>query len=106
MAKSDRVRLHNLLLEFLGSDQVYYQQPNRQKIEYPCIIYKRSSPNVTRANNKLYSYRQQYDVQLITRDPDSDLQEKFMKLLPLISFDRRFIVDNLYHDNFTITYPS
>lgn len=81
--------------------QVYFQPPAGFTMEYPCIVY-RKEPGATRyANNVPYNFDQQYEVTLITEDPDSDVFDK-LKWFPQSRHSASFIADNLYHSVFAI----
>ena len=87
--------------ELLESRSVYYNPPASVRMTYPAIVFKRSRINVLRANNAVYRQTYPYEVTVITRDPDALIVEKISKL-PMCSFDRSFVSDNLYHNVFTI----
>lgn len=82
-------------------DHVYFEPPEGKKLEYPCIIYERSSGLTNFANNLPYMFNYRYTVTEIDRDPDSDIPSMIAKL-PMCTFDRGFVSDNLYHKVFTI----
>ncbi len=42
-----------------------------------------------------------YQVIVIDKNPDSDYVKK-VSLLPMCSFDRHYVADNLNHDAFTL----
>ena len=98
-----RIELHEILADILGSRNVYYQPPSNVKMKFPAIEYHLSRYNTKRADNKLYTLDTSYDVTLIELVPDSDKVKSILEL-PLCSFDRSFISDNLYHTVFTIYY--
>lgn len=100
MAK-DRTELQTLLEGILGSRQVYFRAPENVKMKYPAIVYTRSDLNAVYADDAMYLLHKKYTVTLIYRDPDSDLPEKILAL-PLCSFDRHYVAENLNHDVFTI----
>lgn len=86
-----------------GKQNVYFQPPETIKMVYPCIIYSRSSGNTLFANNGLYNFRTRYQLMVIDRDPDSEIPSK-IRQLPLCSYDRHYIADNLNHDVFNLFY--
>lgn len=102
MAK-DREELHELLCDLLGSSQVYYQHPETFKMEYPAIVYIRSSIRNDFADDAVYLQANAYQVTVIDHDPDSEIARKISKL-PMCRFDRHYKADNLNHDVFTIYY--
>lgn len=100
---SRRLELHDIFVRLLGLQNVYFQPPATVKMSYPCIVYRRSRPEVRHADDGIYSSREGYTVTVIDPNPDSEIPEKVM-LLPLCRFDRHFTADNLNHDVFTIYY--
>jgi len=70
-------------------------------MQYPCIVYQRDTADSRFAGNKLYRYTKRYRVTFISRDPDDDVPDK-IAALPLCSFDRSFVADNLHHDVFRL----
>lgn len=102
MSKS-REDLHYLLVDILGSNNVYFQPPESFKLEYPCIVYERSDIRTVKADNLKYSLHKRYTVTYISKDPDSEVPDKIV-LLPFCSFDRHFISGNMNHDVFDLYY--
>ena len=102
MSSDDRMKLHETLIEILGSEHVYFQPPETVKLEYPCIVYSRRSGNTAHANDHPYRYTQTYDVTIIDRDPDSKLPEKLATTITGARYDRHYTADNLHHDSFYI----
>ena len=100
---SNRLDLHEFLCEVLGSRNVYFQPPESVKLVYPAIVYKRSNIRNKYANNRVYIQGDSYAITVIYSDPDSDIVRKISKL-PQCRYDRDFVVDNLYHTVFTLSY--
>lgn len=100
MAKS-RIELQTLLEEILGSRNVYYQPPESIKLKYPAIIYYLNDIDVERADNGSYIKNKRYMITHINKDPDNEITDRLAEL-PMCSFDRRYAVDNLTHDVFTL----
>ena len=100
---ADRVKLHNLLKELLGSEYVYYQSPEAPKMSYPAIKYSKKSILSTYANNAKYSMRDCYELIVIAKLPDNPVIKKLLAL-PYCSYDRHYVADNLNHDVLTIYY--
>lgn len=88
------------LLEQLAP-HVYFQEPPSMKMQYPCIVYKRSDMNIDHADNAPYSLKKRWSITVIDRDPDSDIPGK-VAMLPTVSYDRNFVANNLNHDVFTL----
>lgn len=93
-----RIDFSNFLKEVLqGQIQYFYfQPPENVKIKYPCIIYGIGSGIRTPADNRKYLYTQGYEVTLITKDPDSKVVDSLLDV-PMSTFERQFVSDNLYH---------
>ena len=100
MARS-RIELHEILVNLLGSNQVYFRAPSNVQMKYPALIYTRTGYRNNYADNKIYRSLKAYTITAIYRDPDSDLPDRLLEL-PYCKFDRHYIADNLNHDVFTI----
>lgn len=98
-----RLELHNTLLELFDSNHVYYQPPENLKMEYPAIVYSKDNINSIKADNINYNNRTRYQVTIIDKKPDNDVINKILTL-PLSSYDRHFISDNMHHDVITLYY--
>lgn len=96
-----RAELQALLVGALGSQNVYFQPPTNVQMQYPCIVYQRDSARTEFAGNKPYNYTQRYQVTLIAREPDSDILARIAEL-PMCSYNRFFVSDNLNHDVFEL----
>lgn len=101
---ASRLNLHEELCALLGTRNVYFQPPESVKLIYPCIVYSCSGANTIYSDNRTYLMAYQYNVQIISRDPDNDLARVLAEHFPLCRYMRRFVVDNLYHDNLTLYY--
>ena len=99
----NRLDLHELLCEVLGSRNVYYSPPESVKIKYPAIVYSRSDIDNKFANDSVYKQSHVYSITVIDDDPDSEIVER-MSSMPKCKFDRHFVSDNLNHDLFTLYY--
>lgn len=99
----NRLDLHELLCEVLGSRNVYYSPPATIRMKYPAIVYSRSDIDNKFANDSVYNQSHVYSITVIDDDPDSEIVER-MSLIPRCKFDRHFVSDNLNHDTFTIYY--
>jgi hypothetical protein len=96
---SSRLELQTLLKSI--TENVYFQPPNSIQIQYPCIMYERNGSELEHANNRLYRHTKRYQVTVIDRNPDSELSDRVIAL-PLCSFDRYFVADDLNHYVFTL----
>lgn len=98
---SRRLDLQKLLVDLLGSKNVYFQPRETLTMEYPCIVYRRDYAKTDFADNRPYRFKKRYQITLIDIDPDSDIHEK-LAALPLCVYDRFFTADNLNHDVYNI----
>ena len=98
-----RVDLHKIFEGLLGSKNVYYQAPETLKMEYPCIRYSKVDIDSKHADNIKYVNTNAYDAVVISKLPDNEVIEKILEL-PLTSYDRHYVSDNLNHDVIRIYY--
>lgn len=98
-----RLELQTLFETILDSRNVYFNPPESVKMKYPAIVYSRARPENLRANNSLYKKFNAYEVTVISERPDSEIVD-IISQLPMCSWDRQFVANNLYHDVFTIYY--
>jgi hypothetical protein len=96
-----RVDLQARLEELLGTPNVYFQPPESMRIQYDAIVYFRKDIQNSHANDSVYKQDAAYEVVAIYKNPDSDLPMKISRL-PMCSFDRHYVADNLNHDVFTL----
>lgn len=97
----DRLDLQALLEIVLGSDDVHFQPPESKKLDYPCIIYSRSSSDTKFADDYPYIHRKRYQIKVIDKNPDSLIPDK-VENLPLCKFDTHYTKDNLHHNVYNI----
>ena len=100
---SDRVELDEMLANIVGEDNLYFQPPENTRLRYPCLIYSLDDRDVEYADDMGYVMNKRYSLQYITKDPDDPVSDE-LALLPMCRFDRRFVADKLYHDNYSIYY--
>lgn len=98
---ADRLELHSVLQELLGSSNVYYQPPESIKMQYDAIRYSKKTIDSKYANDRKYSMIDCYEVIVISRLPDNPVIKKLLSL-PYCSYDRHYVADNLHHDVLTI----
>lgn len=91
-----RIELHEKLKVILGSKAVYFQPPESIKMEYPCVVYSIDDIDIKHADNIPYVSKKRYSITIIDKDPDSIIPDKISEL-PLSSFSRSYVVDNLNH---------
>lgn len=98
-----RLELQSHLEELLGVKHVYYQPPESLKLEYPAIVYSKSTIGKRAANNAGYYWLTRYEITVIDRKPDNPVIDKLL-MLPYCSYDRWYPSDNLNHDVLTLYY--
>lgn len=98
---NNRLELHEIFCEILGSRNAYFQPPESVKMSYPAIRYSRKDIKNRFANDRVYMQKDCYEVIVIDKDPDSELVKK-VSTFPMCSFDRHYVSDNLNHDVFTL----
>lgn len=101
---ASRLKLHDELVDVLGSNNCYYQPPESFKMKYPCIRYNLDRIDCKRADNINYNKANYYTITYIHKDADTDLTEKILDRFQMCRHDRRYTADNLYHDVFVIYY--
>lgn len=97
-----RYELHHILEKILGSCNVYFQPPSKEKLKYPCIIYTRNSGDSEFADNRVYAFKRRYQLTVISKDPDEEISDKLAWGLPMCISDRSYKLDNLHHDVFDV----
>lgn len=98
-----RIQLHQILVDLLGSTNVYFQPPSTVQMKFPCIIYSRDTRDEKFADNILYLGKDRYSISVVDKNPDSDIPDK-VGALPLTSFSQHYVVDNLNHDVYSTYY--
>jgi len=98
-----RLQLHQILVDLLGSKNVYFQPPSTVQMKFPCIIYSRDSRDEKFADNILYLGKDRYAIIVVDKNPDSEVPDK-VGALPLTSFSQHYVVDNLNHDVYSTYY--
>ena len=72
-------------------------------MSYPAIVYLLDDIWHDHADNLPYISKNAYQITLIDQNPESEFVKKISSL-PLCSFDRFYVVDNLNHWVFTMYY--
>lgn len=100
---ASRLELQTKLEELLGNKNVYYQPPETVKMEYPAIKYSKDKIDKKSANDSAYMLNNRYEIIVIDRRPDNPIVYELLKL-PMCSYERHYISDNLHHDALTLYY--
>lgn len=106
---ASRLQLHNEFIRILGTryhkvSRVYFQAPEKNKMEYPCIKYSLSGMDTKRADDAVYLGTKRYEIIVIDYDSDSEIPDKILANFPMCSFDRQYVADGLYHTVLTLYY--
>lgn len=101
---ASRLQLHEDLWAILGTKNVYFNPPASVRMSYPCIRYKLGGMDTKHAANKIYKKTKKYEITVIDHDPDSEIYNKLLEHFEMISFDRSYVADNLYHFVLTLYY--
>lgn len=83
---------------------VYFQPPSDKLMNYPCIVYQKTTPDVNYADDKTYKKSQEYQITVIEHDPDSSVADELTVYLPYASIASKFIKDGLHHTNIRLYY--
>ena len=98
-----RLELHEILVDILGSRNVYFQPPSDVRMKYPAIVYKRTDIDILHADDGVHRKTTAYEVIVIDPDPDSEIVYKVADL-PKCRFMNHYTADNLNHDAFKLYY--
>lgn len=82
--------------------KVYFQPPATIKMDYPCIVYERSSGKTIFGDDCPYNFRRRYSVTVIDPNPDSTIPDFIANEFKMCVADRTYSIDNLYHHVFTL----
>lgn len=104
MEETKRLQLQQELEDILGSKNVYFQPPEDMKINFPCIIYFKSTVPTFYANNKLYRHVQGYTVTYVDKDPDAEKPFEILRYFQNCKIDSFYKSENLNHTKLTIFY--
>lgn len=96
-----RLELQAVLVEVLGSRNVYFQPPSTLEMQYPCIVYKRDYMKTVFADNHPYRNKKRYQITVMDIDSDSEIPDA-VATLPMCSYDRSYTADKLNHDVFNL----
>lgn len=93
--------LQALLSGIPGVTKAWFQAPGSDSMTYPCIVYALDLRGVDHADNLPYRRTKRYQVTVMDRNPLSKIPDA-VHGLPQCSFERRYVVNGLYHDVFNL----
>ena len=99
----NRVKLHHMLEDILGSKNVYYDPPESFKLKYPCIVYYLDGFNDLPADNQTYIRMRRYNMTYITTDSEDPIAEKLADIR-YCTLSRPFAVSDLFHFAYVLYY--
>lgn len=99
----NRLNLQKIFEDILGSKNVYFQPPEGLKMKYPAIRYNLDDIDKLSGDNIAYAKTNRYNIIIISDDPDKNIElvNKILDL-PLSSYDRHYISNNLNHDSISL----
>lgn len=99
----NRVKLHHMLEDILGSKNVYYDPPESFKLKYPCIVYYLEGFYDLPADNLTYRRMRRYNMTYITTDSEDPVAEKLADIR-YCTLSRPFAVSDLFHFAYVLYY--
>lgn len=96
----DRREQLQLILEGIVPN-VYFQPPDDPQMDYPAIVYERARANTVFADNRPYTVTKQYQLTLITENPDDPAFDAIAALSSCVH-ERNFPANGLNHDVFNL----
>lgn len=90
-----RIQLNYELSKF--HTNVYFQPPANIKMDYPCIVYRKTDKRNEYGNDKIYLSRQQYSITVIEKDPDSPVADNMERYFTHTAITDYYTADNLHH---------
>lgn len=87
---------------FTGCENVYTSPPSKG-MKYPCIWLEPARPSTKHADNRKYINKNSAKLTVIDYDIDSPL-DLVVSELPMCSWDRHYVADNLNHFVHTLFY--
>ena len=98
---ASRLDLQDKLEELNENRNVYFQPPSNIKMNYPAIKYEIDRIDTKFANDSSYIRNKRYTITVISKNAKPEIIDKLLDL-PMCTFDRGYVSDNLNHFVFTI----
>lgn len=93
---NDRLTLHHKLVDILGSENVYYNPPESQKLNFPCIVYNLSYIEQIHADNIKYIDYTTYKITVVSKNPDHPAIRSILDI-PMTKFSTNYVKNGFYH---------
>ena len=97
-------KLRDLQYEYWDYQHTYFEPPENVSMKYNAIVYERTGFKTRKADNRGYLIRDEYQVTVISRDPEDELPKAMLDKFLFCSPGKFFVRDNLWHFPFTIYY--
>ena len=98
---ASRLDLQDKLEELNKNRNVYFQPPSNIQMNYPAIKYEIDRIDTKFANDSSYIRNKRYTITVISKNAKPEIIDKLLDL-PMCTFDRGYVADNLNHFVFTI----
>lgn len=95
-----RIELDEVLRKI--TPNVYFDPPEDEYMDYPCIRYSLGGFDNTYANDKVYQQKRAYKLVAIDEDPDSNIPILISRLEGCKKESTHYVTDGLHHDTFTL----
>lgn len=95
-----RLELHEKLSKLMPN--VYFQPPSNVRMTYPAIVYSLDKVHALHADNVIYVMGFCYTVTFISSKYDEAKILEILDAFEMISLNRAFVSDNLYHTVFQL----
>ena len=96
--------LRDIQEDILGYEHTYFDPPENIRMQYDAVVYTRTGFNVKPANNKSYLIRDEYKLEVISRDSETLVPHAIQSHFSLCSPGKSFKANNFFHFPFTIYY--
>lgn len=97
-------KLRNIQIDILGYQHTYFEPDENVRLKYDAVVYERTGFHVRRADNKGYRIQDQYQVMIISQDPETLLPKALIENFEYCSPGKFSVRDNLWHFPFTVYY--
>lgn len=98
---ASRLDLQYKLEELNENRNVYFQPPSNIQMNYPAIKYEIDRIDTKFADDSSYIRNKRYTITVISKNAKPEIIDKLLDL-PMCTFDRSYVADNLNHFVFTI----
>lgn len=101
-----RIEFHDFLkniISDIGDYHLYFQEPSKTAMKYPCIRYKLAGVERKLADNGVYVSFCRYQLIIMSWDIEDPLPVKLMDKIGF-SFENAYDTDNLHHWVFNYYY--